>query len=74
MSDWAGSERRKDNNEILVEIHSDLKHLVKSYDGHIQDDKNNFGEINKKLEFQQKIVYAGMGILLFVEFIIKAVK
>ena len=72
---WDGSDRRQnENNNLLVEIHSDLRHLVKSYDKHIEEDKQNFSSIGNKVEFQQKITYGGLGIILFVEFITKFIK
>lgn len=73
---WDGENRRKekDNNDLLIEIHSDLRNFLKNFENHLREDRENFAEINKKLDFQQKIVYGGMGILLFVEFIVKVIK
>ena len=64
----------KETLKIIIETHNDVKHIVKKIDEHIVLDENRFKKINEDNDFLKKIVYGGIGILIFVEFIIKAIK
>lgn len=42
MADWDGKNRRQDDSKMLVlmtEIASDMKHMVKAFDGHVAEDR-----------------------------------
>lgn len=72
------------DNELrdkIIETHNDVKHLVKNFDQHIDEDEQKhrdnilkFDAINKTLGFQQKIIYGALGIVAFLEFISKFVR
>lgn len=72
--EWDGQERRKNNNDLIIEIHTDLRHMVKNFDNHVKEDSEKFNNINGKIDFQQKIIYGMMGALVIVEFILKVMK
>lgn len=58
-----------EDHDILIEIKGDVKHLVNTLKDHIISDDKVQKEIKSNLDFHQKIVYGGIGILGFVEFI-----
>ena len=58
----------------IMETHGDVKHLVKNFEAHVIDDATNNKEIKGKLEFHQKVIYGGIGILGAIELISKFVK
>lgn len=53
---------------ILTEIHNDVKHLVKNFDAHVIEDKQLAEKLQKKLEWQSKILYMGLGAVALIEF------
>ena len=53
-----GDELYKKRDEILGEIHSDMKHMIKWTDEHDRKDDSRFSEINKKL------LWGGLAILV----------
>jgi len=58
----------------IIETHTNVANLVKTFDAHvILDDKRDV-EIRNRLEFHQKIVYGGIGIVVFVEVISKFIQ
>ena len=59
---------------MLAEIHSDVKNLVKNFESHLIDDKETAKDIRDKIEFHQKIVYGGIGILGAIEVLSKFIK
>jgi len=74
---WDGKERRKVNSEdhdILIEIRSDLKNLSALVKSHVEDDTTRFNKVDKKIEFQERIIYGAIGAFVFIEFITKVVK
>ena len=84
MSEWDGRERRSgggEDHDLLIEIANDLKHMINWSRDHDTLDTSRFlaqkQELNdqkKEINFHNKIVYGGLGIFLFVEFVIKFVK
>ena len=59
---------------LLAEIHADVKNLVKNFEAHVIDDKETAKEIKNTIDFHQKIVYGGIGILGAIEVIGRFVK
>lgn len=75
---WEGIERRKvttnAGHDLLTRIDANLSNHIKLVETHIEDDKIEFGKINNKLEWQQKLIYGGVGIVAFVEFMTRVSK
>jgi len=59
---------------LLTEIHSDIRHLVKAYDKHVQDDKDYQESNDKKVEFHSKVIYCSVGALALFQLILKVLK
>lgn len=59
----------KEFYDKMNEMHGDVKHLVTSLKHHVEEDEKVQGEIKRDLEFHQKLVYGGLGIVAFIEFI-----
>ena len=75
--DWDGRERRRgigEDHDLLIEIARDLKHLVAWSRDHEIMDAARFLEANKEIAFLRKIAYGVIGVVVFVEFVIKFVK
>lgn len=76
---WDGKERRmsqfdSDIYQKIIETHTNVSNLVKTFDAHVILDDKRETEIKEKLDFHQKIVYGGVGIIVAVEFISKIFK
>ena len=63
----------QDDHDIIIEIRNDLKHLMSFVKTHVEDDSTRFTRIDKKLEFQDKIIYGAVGVVVFIQFIIKVI-
>ena len=80
MSDWDGKERRHmtpgevERDRLLTEVHSDIKHLVKSFDNHLVEDQSNFKSIREGQKFLERIVYGALGIAAFITFAVQFIK
>lgn len=59
----------KEDHDLLIEIKNDVKHIVSSLKDHIDNDDKIQKEIKSDLKFHQKILYGGIGIVGFIEFI-----
>ncbi|UOF78260.1 hypothetical protein [Caudoviricetes sp.] len=68
------SEVNSERDRLIIEMHSDLKHLVKNFDGHILLDDKRQQEITQKIDFHQRIVYGGIGIVVAIEFAMRLMK
>lgn len=77
---WDGIGRRDEDNgreslrDIVISQRQDTRNFIDNFNEHKEEDTKSFDAINKKLEFHQKIVYGGMGIVIFLELIIKVTK
>ena len=58
----------------IIETHSDIKYLIKAFGEHIMSDDKRHAEISKKIEFHQKVIYGGVGILAAIELLNKILK
>mgnify|MGYP001557918680 CR=1 FL=1 len=61
---WDGLERRKVNREerdMLIEIHQDVKHLVENFKSHVISDERQFKDINTRLKWTEKILWGCVG-------------
>lgn len=80
MSEWEGQERRgmnqdqRERDRLLTETHSNVSHLLKSFDGHVNEDRESFDGIRKDMEFQKKVIYGCVGVFVFLEFVVKFIK
>ena len=67
MSNWSGEERRKgydrryDDHDLLIQIHSILTSLEKNYNKHTEDDNGHFGRLYKGQEKLAWFVAIGIG-------------
>lgn len=59
-----------EDHDMIIEIRNDVKHLVSSVGEHIKSDDIVQRDIKKDLQFHQKIVYMGAGILAFLNFVL----
>ena len=78
-SNWDGKERResmfgKDFYDKMMEMHTDLKHMVKWSEDHDETDNDRFEETNKKVDWVTKIAYMGLGGLAVMQVIISFIK
>lgn len=64
----------KDFYEKMVEMHSDVKHVVKWLEAHDKEDDARFETTNKKVEFVTKTVYMGIGGLVVIQILITLIK
>ncbi len=64
-------EEEKRDHDLLIEINTKLSLFFSKFNEHIDQDKEDFDRINKQIKFFEKIVYMGIGIILFTQFIIK---
>ena len=80
MRGYDGPERRKmssfdqDTRVKISETHANVQNLVKNLDKHTELDDQRFLEVKTKIEFHQKIVYGGIGIVFAIEILSKLVK
>lgn len=84
MSQWDGKERRKvsqTDHDVMIEIRSDVKHILEWNKSHKEDDdlKHSenlvkFDKIARNDDFQNKMIYGAMGVIAFVELIGKFIK
>lgn len=78
MNEWEGKERRSGNAtlyDILLEVkevRGDVKHLITSFDAHLQDDKENFSSIKKDVTFLQRCAFGLFGAWAFFQFLISS--
>lgn len=63
----------QEDHDLLIEIKSDVKHIREWTGVHDDKDDRRFAKVEKDLDFHRKIVYGGMGIVVFIEFIMKFV-
>ena len=77
---YDGIERRQPSQmdleirDKVIETNADVKYLIKNFNDHVVLDDKRQIEVTSKLEFHQKIVYGGVGILAAVELLTKFIK
>jgi len=64
----------KDFYDKMMEMHTDLKHMVKWSEDHDETDNDRFEETNKKVDWVTKIAYMGLGGLAVMQVIISFIK
>ena len=62
------------DHDLLQQISNDVKHIAKWVEKHDLDDTNRFDKVEKEMEFGKRILYGGIGIIVFVEFMFKFIK
>lgn len=72
MSEQEELYRKRD--EMRGEMYADIKHMVKWTETHDQKDDERFEKIDKKLAIVDKLIYGGVGVIVFVEFVMKLTK
>lgn len=79
-SNWDGKERRegamfsKDFYDKMMQMHADVRHMVKWSEDHDKTDNDRFNETNKKVDWVAKIAYMGLGGLAVIQFILSNIK
>lgn len=77
---WDGEERRKGNMfskdfyDKMMEVHNDLKHMVKWSQDHDSQDSERFADANKKIDWVTKVAYMGLGGLAVLQVLIGFIK
>ena len=74
---WDGTERRKvdrEDHDMLIEIHQDVKHLVENFKSHVVNDERQFKEANSRLKWIEKIVWGCVGGFTLLQLILKFAK
>lgn len=79
MDDWDGKDRRasmfnKDFYDKMMEMHSNLKHMVTWSENHDEQDNERFREANKKVDMVTKVAYMGIGGLAVLQVVISFLK
>lgn len=86
--EWDGSERRKSVSEnmsefshLLTNMDKNLALLTQTFHDHAEDlkqhtadDKIQFTEIKKKIEWSDKIIFMGLGAVALISFMTKFIK
>lgn len=62
------------DHDLLQQIANDVKHIVDWSEKHELTDEKRFAKVDSSLEFGKKILYGGIGIIVFLEFMFKAIK
>lgn len=57
--------------DILIEMRSDVKHLVENFNKHTQQDKDSFDKIEKDFRWVIRVMWAGGGIISFVLVVVR---
>ena len=73
---WDGRERRKmntDDHDLLIKIDANLSNHFEVMETHMLDDKVAFKKINEDMEWVKKVLYGGVGIIIFIELLAKVV-
>ena len=76
--DWDGTDRRSSNvslQDILLEVRelrNEVKHLVSSFNTHLNDDKENFSIIKKDVIFLQRCAFGLFGAWALFQFLISS--
>ena len=73
---WDGVDRRNkmDDHDLLLRIDTNLNSLMKLHEDHLKEDKEIFSKHDNRLNFLEKMMYAGLGIITFIEIISKFIK
>lgn len=64
----------QEDHDLLLEIKGDVKHFMSILSNHFEDDRIKFERIEKDTEFHNKIVYGCIGVIVFMEFVLKFIK
>ncbi len=75
--DWDGRERRNgdgEDHDLLINIASDVKHMVNWSRDHNILDEARYLENKKEIDFLRKIAYGGIGVFVVLEFLAKFIK
>ena len=81
---WDGQERRMNSHETLKLLNSMDKNLslltqsfqaqTKAFETHVLEDRALAEEVRKKLEFSNRVIYMGLGIVAFISFFANFIK
>lgn len=77
MTKWNGEERRhledrrNEDHDLLVEVHTMLKSMKENYDKHVEDDEAHFGRLYKGQGKLTWLVAIGIGGVAVLKFLIK---
>lgn len=71
---WDGKTERRNNagdHDNITRIITILDNHVKNFDKHVEEDKVNFGDVNKKVQVHAQYIYIGIGIIAVLQFLLK---
>lgn len=73
---YEGVERRNVNrdHDILIEIKTDVKHIVEWSKTHDKNDNDRFLKLDKDNAWRDKIIYGGLGIVGFITLVSHFIK
>ena len=54
----------------MIEIATDMKHVLRKIDDHIKDDDEKFTNIFRRVNFAEKAIYVGIGAVAVLEIVI----
>lgn len=79
MNDWDGFERRKTymndkDHDLLIKIGVSFEAHISKFEDSLILIKENLDKYNKKVDFQQRIIYGIIGVFVFLNFISKFIK
>jgi len=64
----------QEDHDLLTQIANDVKHLVKNFDKHIQEDKESFKSQGNDIKWNSKIIWMGLGALALIQFLVNIPK
>lgn len=73
LTNWDGTTERRTMNQsdhdLLTRIDANLNNHMESMNKHIVDDVEHFKKVDDDLGWMRKIMYGGIGIYVFIQFI-----
>lgn len=74
--EWAGDERRQRerDHDLLTRIDENLSGFMKRYQEHEVDHNAKFKDTTARLEKVERYIYLGLGGLIVLEFVLKAMR
>lgn len=61
---------KESDHDLLIEIRSDLKNLLKAYGDHVKEDKEEFEQIDERVNFLENRYWLGVGVIIAIEIVI----
>jgi len=74
MTQEEQQELNRQRDQMRGEMYADIKHMVRWTEEHDKKDDVRFSDVGKEFDFVKKFIYGGVGIFIFVEFVVKLIK